>query len=166
MLCPVVACGQSKNPLLVHPGGSLPPQTGATVTSQGRTPASTGTRLPQGFLSNLTSNASFNPSPFHNKPTVLCFFASWCSTCRRELPRLLALQHALSDSFAVCLVTYESATHSLKQHGRRAPFWPPSPHRWSPPTRHSGSSSLTSLCLTLCGSAHPEWFRPLQAAKN
>lgn len=43
-----------------------------------------------------------------NKPTMLCFFASWCSTCYKELPKLAAAQQQYKGRLQVVLVTYES----------------------------------------------------------
>ena len=68
-------------------------------------PLSVGDKLPDHIVRSLAFN--FQPST-GNKLIILDFFATWCTACVRELPKLDSLQKIFGTHFRVILITSQS----------------------------------------------------------
>jgi len=75
-------------------------------------PLSVGDKLPGELLATITSN--LKPPTSNIKPQasnqliILDFFATWCTACIKELPKLDSLQRKFKDQFHVILIAPES----------------------------------------------------------
>ncbi len=88
MLCPLLCAGQQPNKI-----------TSLTI----------GDTLPDIALSNIINykTPSAKLSSFKDKLVLLDFFATWCSSCIKELPKLDSLQKKYGPQLQVLLVTTE-----------------------------------------------------------
>lgn len=90
LLCPLLSAGQKSNKI---------------------TPLIIGDTLPDMVLSNIINYKSSTArlSSFRGKPVLLDFFATWCGSCMKELPKLDSLQKQFAGQVQIVLVTYEGA---------------------------------------------------------
>lgn len=115
LLCPLLSCSQPRKVLQTTPPSSVinhPPS------------LSIGDQLPAIQLNNLANHSASRVSltSFTGKPLLISFFATWCGTCLREVPKLAAAQKLYGDSLQVLLVTYES-TEEFAAAQKRNAFW-------------------------------------------
>ena len=55
-------------------------------------------------------------STYTDKPTVLYFFASWCSTCKRQTPEMVQLQEELGDDINLLTIVRAESKRAVEKY--------------------------------------------------